>query len=102
MGSIPIIRSNIQKSTLIRVFFVYEKVVYGNRTGGQTAQENSKNIAVVVDAIVWHHTAPACRKAVALVRGIPIIRSNIQKSTLKRVFFVLICGKSFNAFELIL
>ena len=38
----------------------------------------------------------------ARVRGIPIIRSNIQKSTLKRVFFVLICGKSFNAFELIL
>ena len=101
MGSIPIIRS-IKKGTLSGALFYGNNNGYGNRTGGQTAQENSKNIAVVVDSIVCCHTAPACRRAIARVRGIPIIRSNIQKAPSNGCFFILDCTEFFNYFELIL
>ena len=56
------------------VCFLYFEV-NRNKEGFERAdrrhKKNSKNIAVVVDSIVCCHTAPACRKANALVRGNP-------------------------------
>ena len=57
----------------MRCLFICKIITSGIRTGGQTAHKNSMYIAVVVDSIVSCHTAQACRKAVALVRGNPVI-----------------------------
>ena len=67
---------NTRKHRSMRCFLYYTE----NFKGLERAdRKNSKNIAVVIDAIVWHHTAQACRKAVALVRGSPLLPTNIKK-----------------------
>ena len=78
-GSSPLLPTTIQENTAqCGVFLYYTENFKGLERADRRHIKNSKNIAVVIDAIVWHHTAPACRKAVALVRGSPLLPTNIK------------------------
>ncbi len=69
---IPPTPPNAKKHTFSCVFCIFTtKFDEEFERADRRHKKNSKNIAVVVNSIVCCHTAPACRKAKALVRGNP-------------------------------